>query len=385
MKRARIGSENCPKCDQVIGGNDQSILCSVCELTFCKNCAKLPEDFFTLIKSGAYNLMWTCQSCKSNFPSLSNVRSAITNLDNKNDVRFGKLEHKLDNIDATINQKVKQEVKDMKQELKSDIVKEVKNTFSSQLRTELREIEDQKRRVNNVICFNIPESAKTSAPEKKEDDIDRFTAICECIEVENVQVNTCFRIGKPTQGICRPLKVILHEKRHRNKLIENAKLIGSRCEGVLKKCIIVKDLTTRQRDENKQRRIQRTNNPHKDSPGASARETMQTNQYDDFNFNNTTIISQPLLQPLNKESTALKVIGGNFNRGSPVKTSTPAHKTNTGRLGLNLGFNSDGTIESTQRTTIQESDDDETIVGGILMYNNDSRIQDGLSSNSTSH
>ena len=102
-------------------------------------------------------------------------------------------------------------------------------------------------------------------------------------------------------------------------------------------------------------------------------------------FNNTTIISQPLLQPLNKESTALKVIGGNFNRGSPVKTSTPAHKTNTGRLGLNLGFNSDGTIELTQRTTIQESDDDETIIGGILMYNNDSRLQDGLSSNSTSH
>ena len=155
---------------------------------------------------------------------------------------------------------------------------------------------------------------------------------------------------------------------------------------MLKKCIIVKDLTTRQRDENKQRRIQRTNNHHKDngSPGASAKETMQTNQYDDFNFNNTTIISQPLLQPLNKESTALKVIGGNFNRGALLKP-TPAHKTNTGRLRLNSGFSSDGTIESTQRTTIQELDDDETIIGGILMYNNDSRLQEGLSSNSTLH
>ena len=356
-KRPRIGSENCPSCDKNIAEKDSAINCSICEILFCNKCAKIPDELIILFNSGASNLMWTCQGCKTNFPSMSNMKSSLTDLISNNDARFGNLERKLDDMDATISHKVTKRIDTLKQELKTDIEVQVKNTFTTELRKELREIEDQKRRVSNIICFNMPESNKQKSDDKKEEDIRNFKTICSAIGVEEVGINSCFRIGKPGEGATRPMKIILSDKRQRNKLIENAKSIGEKCHGQLKKCILVKDLTPRQRDENKLRRAERIKETNKNQDALQAKDNEEM-----MDFNNTTIISQPLLQPLHMIPMSPGLYKC-FNSESTVKTSTPAHKT--GKFHTKPVINSNSTIDSTLPITVPDGDD--TVIGGILM------------------
>ena len=339
MKRARIGSENCPQCEAVLSGCEGVVQCSMCDLKFCIKCAKIPKDMLDMINSGACNIMWTCASCKTNFPSMSSMRSAITKLDSKSDERFKKMEDKLDSIDLNIHNKVKAEIKTLKTSLTEDIQHEVKKILGSELRTEMREIEDQKRRVNNLVCFNLPESKKQTASDKKMDDANRFTKICKDIGVSEVDITSCFRIGKPGTDRTRPLKVILKEKKHRNDIIQQARNIKTNCDGDLKNCIIVKDLTERQRNENKERRKKQ------------AEERLETEAYE-----NKTILSQPILHQ------KLQTVKG-FDRECPVRTSTPAQKH--GQRPPNneciVGFSSSSALDV---------DDDETIIGGVMVYSN---------------
>ena len=211
---------------------------------------------------------------------MSSMRSAITKLDAKSDERYKKMEDKLDSIDLNIHNKVKAEIKTLKTSLTEEIQHEVKKILGSELRTEMREIDDQKRRVNNLVCFNMPESKQSTSSDKKMDDATRFLKICNDIGVKEVEITSCFRIGKPGNNQSRPLKIILKEKKHRNDIMQQARNIKTNCDKELEKCIIVKDLTERQRNENKERRKKQ------------AAERQETEAYE-----NKTILSQPLLHP----------------------------------------------------------------------------------------
>ena len=370
-KRARIGSNSCPKCDVDLSECEGVVLCSVCEINFCITCAKVPLEMLAFMNSGASNVLWTCSSCKANFPSMSSMKSAINNLDNKNDERFQKLEDKLGKIDDTIHRKVRQEINEVKTTLTENIKQEVRGILGDQLRDELREIEDQKRRVSNVVCFNFPESKKATPREKKYDDERLFASICNDINIENIEVTSCFRIGKPKEKTNRPLKVMLSDKKQRNEVIKQAKLIKTNCPDELQKCIITKDLTERQRKENKARREQLERDRAKPRGNPTEDE-----------FNNTTIISQPILhshgmsehqRPLqprgvfNRDSPvkfghpihAKSRLMSGFGRDSPAKTSTPAQKRNAENPSRIIG---DDSVPSTI------ADEDETVMGGILMY-----------------
>ena len=82
-----------------------------------------------------------------------------------------------------------------------------------------------------------------------------FEAICLSIEVPIVDVHSAFRLGNRQLTKIRPLKVIMMSRKQRKDVIDNAKFIGTLAPYPFRKVVIAKDLTHRQREENKQRRI----------------------------------------------------------------------------------------------------------------------------------
>jgi hypothetical protein len=83
---------------------------------------------------------------------------------------------------------------------------EIKSSLQNNIRTELKEIEDQKQRGLNLIIFNVPESKSENSLERKKFDNDIFTELCNAIEVVEADVKVAFRLGNPKKETNRPLK-----------------------------------------------------------------------------------------------------------------------------------------------------------------------------------
>jgi hypothetical protein len=160
----------------------------------------------------------------------------------------------MDDIHVDMGEKVKEEVSTLKTRLVNDVKAEIKSSLQNNIRTELKEIEDQKQRALNLILFNVPESKSENSLKRKKFDNDIFTELCNAVEVVEADVKVAFRLGNPKKETHRPLKLVMNNKKHRKDIIENAlklKLLPQTSR--LAKYIIAKDLTIRQREENKKR------------------------------------------------------------------------------------------------------------------------------------
>ncbi|MES9884666.1 MAG: hypothetical protein ABW185_27800 [Sedimenticola sp.] len=228
--------------------------CSVCDLIFCFECTHISEDLHAaLIANPETNFKWTCNACKQNFPSMNNIKTSFQLLDSKNEARMTSLEEKIDNIQINVASKVKEQVTDMKKEVVQEITEQIMGKLSNEVRMEVKELEEQKIRIMNIMVFNMPESNKITRETKKEDDCEKFLSICTNIGVVNIEIKQAFRIGVVKEGACRPLKVIFDNKKTRKDILDNAKHIRQSAVPSLKKVIFAKDMTWRQRESNRAR------------------------------------------------------------------------------------------------------------------------------------
>ena len=131
------------------------------------------------------------------------------------------MEHKLSTMDSEMNKKIEGKINNMKDEFtKMKWLKKIKGGLQDDVRKEVREIEDQKQRALNLICFNIAESkSKSSDDRKKHDHRKNFTELCHRIGVKEIDIKLAFRLGTPQSGKIRPLKVIFNNKKHRKRYI----------------------------------------------------------------------------------------------------------------------------------------------------------------------
>lgn len=182
------------------------------------------------------------------------MQAALSSLDRKNDLRLDSLETKIDNINQLINKKITSQVGSMKEEVIKQVSESVIDNLKQEVRNEVREIDDQKSRVMNVIVFNLQESELENSENRINIDKMNFTQICNSIGVENFDIKLAFRLGNRKEGINRPLKVILDSKKTRIDIINNAKFIVNKAPERFKRVVIVKDLTPSQREFNRKRR-----------------------------------------------------------------------------------------------------------------------------------
>lgn len=254
-KRARVGSNYCPKCEKALTDESNCMACSVCELNFCVTCTGISPILLTaLIEDTSHNFKWTCNGCKQNFPCMTGLSQQLKSIETKTQSQISSLELKVEKIQVDMGQKVKTEVNQIRGELADSIKKDIKESLQDDIRKELYEIEDQKRRALNLVIFNLYESKSTTSAQRQDHDTHHFTTLCNKIGVNDVDITSIFRLGNPKKDVHRPLKVVLNNKKQRKTILDNSSKIRLLAGTVYEKCIIVKDLTTKQRKANKERR-----------------------------------------------------------------------------------------------------------------------------------
>ena len=85
-----------------------------------------------------------------------------------------------------------------------------------------------------------------------------FYELCSTIIVQEPDIKLLFRLDNPTPKRNRPLKIIFNNKKQRKDILDNAsKIKNIPAKNCLSMCIIEKDLTVQQRDQNKKRRAEK--------------------------------------------------------------------------------------------------------------------------------
>ena len=252
MKRARVGSDSCLKCDRMLNPNEKNYTCSICELTFCFPCTKISKKLHEAISMDKnFNFKWTCNGCNLNFPSMSSLTTQLKDIDMTNKESFKSLVKRIDQFDSKVDEKVKVKVDSLKTVVVSEVTDTIKDNVSDQIRREVRELDQQKLRSLNLMCFYMVESKSANSKERQRSDEEQFRNLCGAIGIDTVEIKSMFRIGIPKSGSNRPLKIVLNNKRERKQILDKVRLIKSVDDKSLKKCVITKDFTPRQREENK--------------------------------------------------------------------------------------------------------------------------------------
>ena len=207
------------------------------------------------------NFKWTCNGCKQNFPNLTSMTAQLKSIEDITINRLSIIEDKVNEMQHGMSDKIKQKVGEIKPKIVDEIKDEIRATLQEDVRREIREIEDQKIRAFNLIVFNLPESedvSNVSSSIRKDQDLKRFYELCSTIKVQEPDIKLLFRLGNPTPKRNRPLKIIFNNKKQRKDILDNAsKIKNIPAKNCLSMCIIEKDLTVQQRDQNIKRRAEK--------------------------------------------------------------------------------------------------------------------------------
>ena len=232
---------------------------------------------------------------------MSGLVTQLQTIDERNESRMNMLEAKISGFDKTMTSKIKDEVGVMKDTVVADVKSDLKLELQKLVRNEVREIDDQKLRSLNLVCFNMPESDSKEASVRKISDEKQFRSLAESLNVKDVDMKVCFRLGNAKDKRVRPLKIVLNNKRQRKMLLDNAKHIKKIAPSDLKKCILVKDLTVQQREENKTRRENKVQTHKKDDMLQTENPDGQVTSEQSEKLNDTCYLSsqsQNILKPL---------------------------------------------------------------------------------------
>ncbi|OWF39126.1 hypothetical protein KP79_PYT02322 [Mizuhopecten yessoensis] len=129
----------------------------------------------------------------------------------------------------------------------------MENSVKAMVDARNKELEERKNKANNIVLFNVPEQSDSVPLTNKARDENVIRKISEALEVQDLAILAHFRMGKKKPDFTRPLVAVLGAKKQRKTLLEKARLIKNRMEGVLKRVVLTRDLTQEQRRERKEK------------------------------------------------------------------------------------------------------------------------------------
>ena len=96
---------------------------------------------------------------------------------------------------ATIESKTSTEIRSSVENMNEDIIKSIKVDVYKLVDKRHREIEDRRRRDQNVVFFNLVEHSYSSDTENKDADERGVSKICSKLGLDNLKVMTSYRLG----------------------------------------------------------------------------------------------------------------------------------------------------------------------------------------------
>ena len=144
-------------------------MCVHCGLSFCRNRANITKEQFTLITTPGLNLSWTCPTCKYTLPTLLRLDSSVSQIKKTNNERLTKLELNMVELAIKMDEKIEHEIKAKIDNLKDEIIDKLANELNKKKKKDSREkeINDRKRRSQNLMIYNLPESKNDNPDQRK--------------------------------------------------------------------------------------------------------------------------------------------------------------------------------------------------------------------------
>ena len=180
-------------------------------------------------------------------------------------------------INDLVNENKK--LKESLEELKTTLKKEIKDEILQELRKEnsvnsamtsptketlpTNEIEERKKKKENLIIFHLPEPEHDDPKEREKEDTSKMSDIFEKIlGVEDSKIIKSFRLGSrkrsnETDTKPRPLLIKIRHVDEKYSVLKNAKKVKTSDDPTIKSIWIAKDLTKAERETQKQNWIKK--------------------------------------------------------------------------------------------------------------------------------
>lgn len=171
----------CGVCNQKTKISD-SVTCDICRKPVHTDCANLSKIEVECIKANSRAVHFYCPKC--------DIVAIINNLKTE-----------IDDLKSQINE--------LKSAKSCDVVSDPSKNLS--IEDVFTEIEERNRRANNLIIYNVPESEKSSADQRKQEDIELCKEIVlnDNSNTSNARIVNCIRLGKFSDSKLRPVKIVL--------------------------------------------------------------------------------------------------------------------------------------------------------------------------------
>lgn len=244
------------------------------------------------------DFLWSCRSCKASFPTLQNIASTLQDIRDRHEKRIDGLEKRIDRFELSTQQEISKKIDSSVTSMKDDIIQSLKDDINTVVDKRTRELEDRKRRENNITLFNLPEHNFENVVESKKADEDAIKEISSCLGLENLNISAFFRLGAKAEGKTRPVKVILDSKAHRRYLLENAKNIPDRVRDRFTRVIIAKDLTPEQRKDRREKVVAKKKKRLEQEQSQNLEQQMETSPFRRFPLSNPGMLGEDTVQAM---------------------------------------------------------------------------------------
>ena len=115
------------------------------------------------------------------------------------------IENRMDSLETKTSTEIKSSVEDVKE----DIINSIRGDVDKLVDKRHREMEDRRRRGQNVVFFNLKEHSNSQGVKNKNADERGVSQLCSDLGLDNLRIVTSYRLGKRNDSKIRPLKVIL--------------------------------------------------------------------------------------------------------------------------------------------------------------------------------
>lgn len=238
----------CEQCKVIFKDEDDQLMCcDRCDLWTCLDCTDLNESHYNVFNSEqGCKLRWFCASCDT-----TAMKAVKTDLDIELRCKeyMGVLREEINDVKDKLDQKITKEINEVRREaqkareeadnalksLRQELdetkkisadntqcnVEELINSKMNELaENSIRELQDRESRKTSLVFFNLEESAKADADQRKEDDLEK-------IRVTLSKLSLTAPLQKPTRlgtgNKPRPLRVTVGSHEIARNIVKEAR------------------------------------------------------------------------------------------------------------------------------------------------------------------
>ena len=280
--KCKVCKKECLDPDSFNSEDDDSINCEECNHWFHKNCTNTTNAEWESLKGSNENITFRCDDCIANkgqhvnqmqmfqqllrennevlFKRIEGFESKIMlKVDEKIEQKFAEFEDKNEKL---IDEKLKAHSKTIEQNKKEKL--SLENEIKAHVTQSIDEIKEKEERRNNLIMFNLKESAKEENTEEEKEDLQEILKVSQHTNPElkdtvtnQLTVNNIRRLGKkktPTSDEDkstkpRPIKITLPDESTKFKILKKSHKLKDYQEN--NKIGLKLDLTKQQQMEEK--------------------------------------------------------------------------------------------------------------------------------------